>query len=218
VNLYFISGLGVDERAFQKIKLSSHFTIHYLKWIKPFRNESIFGYVKRLSAAIDQSKPFALIGLSFGGMLASEMNQFLKPVRTIIISSAANCTELPWYIRCIRFAPLYKLLPEWLLTNPNRMFYYVMGIKTEDERMLMQSLLADTDIELLKWAIQAITKWHNKITVQDLIHIHGDADKLLPIKFTKTDCIIKGGEHFMIYSKAEEISELLNQLLTQSQL
>ena len=218
VNLYFISGLGVDERAFQKLKLSPNFTVHYLRWIKPLKNETITSYAKRLAIEIDQSRPFALIGLSFGGMLASEINQFVQPVKTIIISSAANQTELPWYIRCIRFVPLYKLMTKQMLIEPNRVFYYVMGIKTEDEKKLMKTLLADMDIELLKWSIQIITTWRSKASIENLVHIHGDADKLLPINSTKTDHVIKGGEHFMIYSKAEEISELLNRLLTQSQL
>ena len=58
VNLYFISGLGVDERAFQKLKLSPNFTVHYLRWIKPLKNETITSYAKRLAIEIDQSRPF----------------------------------------------------------------------------------------------------------------------------------------------------------------
>jgi hypothetical protein len=213
VNLYFISGLGVDKRVFQKLKLSSDFAVHYLKWIQPLKKESITSYAKRLSESIDQSKLFALIGLSFGGMLASEMNQFVKPVKTVIISSAACYTELPWYIRTIRFMPLYKWMPGKLMVKPNRLFYHVIGIKTKDEDLLMRKLLADTDIGLLKWSIDTIVNWHSKPVVQNLLHIHGNADKLLPIKFTRTDYVVEGGEHFMIYSKAEEISAILNEIL-----
>jgi len=213
VNLYFISGLGVDERVFQKLKLSSGFTIHYLQWMAHLKGESITSYAKRLSLGIDQSRPFALVGLSFGGMLASEINGFMQPAKTVIISSAANNSELPWYIRCIRFVPLYKLLPGWLILKPNSVLYHVMGVKTKEEKALFRQLLADTNIELLKWSIHAITNWHGSNNPVNLIHIHGDADKLLPIKFTNTNYIINGGGHFMIYSKAEEISELLNRLL-----
>jgi hypothetical protein len=214
MNLYFISGLGVDERVFQRLKLAPEFAVHYLKWIKPLKKESITNYEKRLSKEIDQSKPFSIVGLSFGGMLAIEMNQFVK---TIIISSA-NYTEVPWYIRCLRFVPLYKWIPGWLITKPNRAFYNVIGIKTNEEDLLMRKLLADTDIGLLKWSIDKIIKWHNKSVVQSIVHIHGNADKFLPIRFVQTDCVVNGGKHFMVYSKAEEISGLLNKLLLQSQL
>ena len=90
----------------------------------------------------------------------------------------------------------------------------------------MRKLLADTVIGLLKWSIDTIVNWHSRPVVQNLVHIHGNADKLLPIKFTKTNYVVEGGEHFMIYSKAEEISAILNEILieqssgglTQSQL
>jgi hypothetical protein len=189
--------------------------VHYLRWIKPLKKESITSYAKRLSENIDQSKPFALIGLSFGGMLASEMNQFVKPVKTVIISSAANSKEMPWYIRSIRFMPLYKWMPGRLMVKPNRLFYHVVGIKTNDEDLLMRKLLADTDIGLLKWSIGTIVNWHNKPIVKNLVHIHGSADRLLPIKFTRTDYVVEGGEHFMVYSKAEEISAILNRVLVE---
>lgn len=213
MNLYFISGLGVDERVFQRLKLDPRFTIHYLKWIKPLKKEAITSYAKRLSGSIDQSKPFSIVGLSFGGMLASEMNRFIKPAKTIIISSAANYTELPWYIRSIRFMPLYKWMPGKLMVKPNRAFYYVIGIKTKEEDVLMRKIVADTDIELLKWSIDTIANWHNKPDVPNLVHIHGNADKLLPIRFTRTDYVVEGGEHFMVYSKAGEISAILNKIL-----
>jgi hypothetical protein len=170
VTLYFISGLGVDERVFEKLRLLPGFNVHYLKWIKPLKKESITSYAKRLSQGIDQSESFALIGLSFGGMLASEMNQFVKPVKTIIISSAACYTELPWYVRSIRFMPLYKWMPRKLMIKPNRLSYHVIGIKTKDEDLLMRKLLADTDIGLLKWSIDTIVHWHNKPVVQNLVH------------------------------------------------
>jgi hypothetical protein len=216
VNLYFISGLGVDERVFQRLSLAPDLRVHYLKWIKPLKKESITNYAKRLSEGIDQSKPFILIGLSFGGILASEMNQFVKPVKTIIISSAANHTELPWYIRCIRFMPLYKWIPGKLMVKPNRASYHVIGIKTKEEDLLMRKLLADTDVELLKWSIDTIINWHNKPVVQNLVHIHGNADKLLPIQFTRTDYVVEGGEHFMVYSKAEEVSLIINKVLVET--
>ena len=213
MNLYFISGLAADEKVFRKLTLSPIFSIHYINWIQPGKRESIKNYAHRLTESIDRSKPFILIGLSFGGMIAIEMNRFIHPVKTIIISSAATSAQLPWYIRCLRFLPLYKLMPRQLMVKPNRALYRFIGIKTNEEKRLMNQLLADTDTELLKWSIHAITKWQNKTVIKNLVHIHGDADKLLPIKFTQAGYKIKGGEHFMIYTKAEEISELLNCIL-----
>ena len=66
MNVYFLSGLGVDKRVFQKLVLAADFPVYYINWIKPMADESISSYAQRLSAVIDQTKPFALVGLSFG--------------------------------------------------------------------------------------------------------------------------------------------------------
>jgi len=91
--------------------------------------ESIANYAKRLSTVIDESEPFVLIGLSFGGIVAVEMHHFLQPDKTIIISSAATKSQLPKLIRAIRFMPLYELLPSRFLKNTNVLFNWFFGIR-----------------------------------------------------------------------------------------
>ena len=44
MNVYFLSGLGVDERAFKKIHLPESFQIIYINWIKPLPKENISDY------------------------------------------------------------------------------------------------------------------------------------------------------------------------------
>ncbi len=79
---------------------------------------------------------------------------------------------------------------------------------------MLKQILLDTDIDILKWSIHSITHWKNEAILPNLIHIHGDADKLLPIKHTNANVKISGGEHFMIHSKGSEISKILNEVLT----
>ena len=96
---YFISGLGADKKAFQKIKLPSGYESVYLDWIPPQKNESLGNYARRFSSLIKNDDAFILIGLSFGGMLASEIARLRRPMKTIIISSLASSNELPWYFK-----------------------------------------------------------------------------------------------------------------------
>ena len=46
------------------------------------KSEELASYSKRLSEQIDQSEPFILIDVPFGGMIAVEILQFLKPIKT----------------------------------------------------------------------------------------------------------------------------------------
>lgn len=218
MNLYFLSGLGVDYRIFKNLTLPDKFSLHYIDWIRPIPHEPIAEYAKRLCGFVDQSKPFALIGLSFGGMMAVEMSRFINPLKIILISSAATRFELPWFVKLVRFLPVYKIMPIHFLKKFNWIHHYVFGIKTQEEKELLHEILKDTDPVLIKWSIDTVCHWSNRITPSNMIHIHGKADKLLPIKFTKTDIAVEGGEHFMIYTKATEISEILNRVLAQPQL
>ena len=66
----------------------------------------------------------------------------------------------------------------------------------------------------IKNSIHCIVNWkqHNCLR-PDIIHIHGDADKLLTYSSVKADYTIKGGNHAMIINKATEINHLLNQII-----
>src|ERR1035437_6749894 len=114
--LYFIPGLGADERLFSKLKLPGY-KKKFIKWLVPKENESLPHYAKRLSAQIDSSKSFSLIGVSFGGMLAVEMSKFLKPKKIFLISSAKTNRELPASIHPFRYFPVYNFLPESMLQS-----------------------------------------------------------------------------------------------------
>ena len=66
MNVYFISGLGADRRAFERIQLPPQFSVHHLDWIEPRKDESLNDYAMRLGEGIDTTKPFALVGLIHG--------------------------------------------------------------------------------------------------------------------------------------------------------
>ena len=55
--------------------------------------------------------------------------------------------------------------------------------------------------------------WENNITVENITHIHGTSDKLLPYKKVKADYTINGGTHLMVMNNPEEISDLLKKLI-----
>ncbi|HZH36743.1 MAG TPA: alpha/beta hydrolase [Flavisolibacter sp.] len=209
MNLYFISGLGADRRAFEKLKLPPRFTPHYIDWIKPEKGETLNSYAKRLAALIDTTQPFALIGLSMGGMIASAMTQFLQPRKTVLISSVGCREEFPPLFKLARLTQLHRLIPVPLLRRPNVMAYWLFGAKSKNERRIMHHIISGADAHFIKWSIGAILSWNNNIRPHGLYHIHGDKDKILPLCYTKPDVVVKNGSHFMVWTKAGEVSRLL---------
>lgn len=211
--VYFISGLGADRRAFRKLTFPTDFELVHLDWIPPLTKESLEDYANRMALGIDTSKPFYLIGLSFGGMLATEISRKLNPLHTFIISSAPVFKELPWYYRLAGVLSLQKLVPLSLMKKGNGIGLTFLGAKTHDERMLLKQLIADSDPVFMKWALTCILTWRNRERPSNLTHIHGTADRILPIKYYKPDVVVNGGGHFMVYANATEISNYIIQII-----
>ncbi len=215
MNIYFIPGLGVDNRVFRKIILPHGFNAFYFEWILPISiEEPIEEYAKRLVQSINIKAPYILVGLSFGGIIAKELQAFLKPEKTILISSVSCSDQLPWYFKMDKYLSIHRLLPAFFMKTPNPFLQWIFGIKTPEEKALFSLILKDTDDKILRWSLRAIVHWRNEKKGYNIIHVHGTMDKLLPFRFVDADYKIEGGEHFMVYSKATEISALLTKLIS----
>ena len=80
MNIYYISGLGADERAFSKLDFVKKYNATYLPWLAvEQKKEPIAHYAKRLAEKITKPDPI-IIGLSFGGMMAIEIAKII-PVK-----------------------------------------------------------------------------------------------------------------------------------------
>ncbi|RYZ19443.1 MAG: alpha/beta hydrolase [Chitinophagaceae bacterium] len=214
MNVYFISGLGADRRAFERLKLPEQFTIHYLDWIKPMKGESLNAYARRLAAAIDTSQPFSIVGLSMGGMIAAAMTQFLQPYKTVLISSIGCNSEFPPLLKFARKTKTYKILPSAVFRPKNLwLIQRMFGTKATAEKKLIQYFISNTDPYFMKWAIDAIITWQDCERPETVFQIHGNKDKMFPIKYTKPDVVIEKGSHFMVFTKAGEVSRILEQAL-----
>lgn len=210
-HIYIFSGLGVDERVFKCLDFTG-FDVTFIKWIKPDVNENIEDYAKRLTTQMATKNPI-LIGLSFGGMMAVEMAKFISTEKIILIASAKNYEEIPFYYRWMGYLKLHRILPIRLLKQHNFICDWFFGIEAKEHREMFAEILNDLDTEFLKWAIDKILSCKNEVIHPNTIHIHGDNDRVLPIHFINPDFVIKGGGHFMTVNKAKEVTELLRTVL-----
>lgn len=211
--VYLISGLGADRRAFRKLNFPAGLEVVHLDWLPALKNESLPDYAMRLAEKIDTSSPFYLVGLSFGGMLATEISRQLKPIHTFLISSTPTFKELPWYYRMVGALSLQKLLPLALLKKANSIGLKIMGAQSPEERKLLQQLVLDSDPVFMKWALTCILTWRNLERPANLTQLHGTSDYILPAKYTKPDFTIKGAGHFMVYANATEINSYIESVL-----
>lgn len=184
----------------------------FIDWIIPGKNESLESYALRLRNQIPDVSP-VIVGISFGGMLATEMAKMDAAVRAIILSSNKTKKEFPGYFRAGLYLPLYKWSPVALAKKITLRSSAILGGTTREEKKLLHQIIRESDMGFVRWAISAILHWENMTTPSNIIHVHGTADKLLPIRYVKADYRIEGGTHVMTLDKHQEISQLLEKLI-----
>ena len=210
---YFISGLGADENVFKKIVLPSNYEAIHLKWMEPLKDESMNDYAKRMCEKVNTKEDFVLIGLSLGGMIATEMNKFITPQKTILLSSASTRHDLPLWIRMAGNLRLHSLAPHVVNKNKNRLLAKFLGARNDEEIGVITGMRKNSSRYFSIWAIQQIISWQNKDLPQHMIHIHGTSDRMLLYRKNKNMIPVKKGSHFMVYNKANEINEILKENL-----
>lgn len=208
---YGIGGLGADERVFSELRMEMPFKP--LPWIPPKPNEPLSEYARRFSFQIDQSQPFILIGVSFGGILAIELNKYLKPEKTLLVSSAVNKFFIPVAFRVIGQSGLFKILPKFLLKPPMCLLNRLFCESEPKFKMILKSIISETNRDFLRWALTEIANWDNREAIKNLVLIHGTKDKLLSYPAVHNPITIQNGGHFMVLDRANEISEVIKKAL-----
>jgi pimeloyl-ACP methyl ester carboxylesterase len=216
--IYAIPGLATDERLFKNLHLPG-FELRVVKWEVPSLNETMTDFAKKIAKQIDASKPFHLLGISFGGMCAVEISKFLNPEKLILISTAKGADELPLFIRIFRYFPLHRLLSQNFILKLSKLVKYLVADHSKDDRDLLVKMLYQSQDGYLNGSINCIVTWNclsNTCRSADVIQIHGTKDRVIPSRNIKNYIPVKGGNHFMILNRGEEISYILLNKLNQS--
>lgn len=214
-SIFIFSGLGADERVFQKLDLFN-FEVIYIKWIIPHTNETIEEYASRLVCQITDKTPI-LIGLSFGGIMAIEVSKQIETEKIVLISSVKTRKEIPFYFRFAGKLRLHKLLPAKILKSANFMTNWFFGTSSKFDKEILKQILRETEPIFLKWAIDSLLHWSHDGAIENIFHLHGTKDRILPGRYLKCDLLVKGGGHLMVLNKATEVSEIINDQLNSNQ-
>jgi len=213
IPVYFMPGLAASPAIFERIALSPDiFDMHFLEWEIPFENELLSDYAKRISEKIVHKNP-VLIGVSFGGILVQEISKFVHPKKVIIISSVRSNAEFPRRMKVAKATKAYKLFPANLADKIDTLAKFSLGEKINQRLKLYEKFLSVRDNRYLSWAIQNVILWERSEIDENVIHIHGSADEVFPMKYIKNCIVVKDGTHIMILNKFKWLNENLPKII-----
>jgi len=212
-NVYFISGMCYNCSVFDKLMLPRGFKKVYINWHIPRSEESLNEYAHTMAKSIDVSHPFVLVGYSFGAVIIQEMNSFLSPLKSVIISSFKSEAEIPTLFRAVKIANLIEKVPmsvysstEFITNAFNRFVYHMPAAE-------LSEVMTYTDPVYIRWAIKQITDWVPANKYKHLYHIHGTQDQIFPYELIKNAFPVEDGDHLMVLKKADIVSSILSGIL-----
>jgi pimeloyl-ACP methyl ester carboxylesterase len=213
MTVYFVSGLGADARVFNHVSLPDGVQMRHLDWLEPIAHESLASYAKRMASSINDQEPFALVGLSMGGMIVQEIATWLQPQSVFLISSVRSATELPMYMRWAGKVRIPEIIPiSWLKTASLVKRFFTT--ESEQDKTLMRAVVSDSDPVFIRWALRAVLDWRHSGQLEiPIYHLHGSRDLLLPMRLTQPDTVLDGAGHMLVLTHASEVNTWLAQHL-----
>jgi surfactin synthase thioesterase subunit len=209
--IYAIPGLGTTSALFQEIKIKNY-EVRVLDWPETAGCGTLKDYSKKFIPQIDQTKPFSLMGVSFGGMLCVELSLILQPQHLILISSCSTPSELPSQFNFIRFTRLYYLFNDAILRRVAKLLYRPLGFKLAYKKEFF-NMIDSMKPGYFRACIKFMLQWKSCKVQANMLHIHGIRDKVLPHQYIRNFIPIKDGNHAMVLYKAKEINAILEKKL-----
>jgi pimeloyl-ACP methyl ester carboxylesterase len=202
--VYLIPGVATDRRVFAELHLPGYEKV-YLDWMLPKANERIAAYAARMVARLDGDTSPVLVGYSFGGLIAQEMAKLLPEATVILISSIKSFRERPLGMWLTSSFSLHKLVPTEIGKEFGFAYKWMNDPQTPAEHAFIHLMKSDLDPVHTDWAIHQAVNWRHEAHTPRLFHIHGDQDRIFPIRYIRNCIPVRGGTHLMLLNKGEEI-------------
>ena len=211
--VYLIPGQGADYRLYKNLEIDTTFEVRHIDYFTPEKYWSMNDFARELAKQIDTTRQFSVVGVSLGGMLATEINDFLKPEKVIVISSAKNRKEFPFRYRLQKGLPVYKIIPAPLVKLGARILQPLVEPDRKKDKKTFITMLKAKDPKFLWRTVKIIMEWERIENDEKIIHIHGDNDHTLPARNINFNYLVEEGSHMMVLTKGALISDIVNQEL-----
>jgi pimeloyl-ACP methyl ester carboxylesterase len=213
--LVLLPGLGADPRLFDPQRQAVPGLVS-IPWPEARKTDTLASYGARVASLLPRTDSLVLGGSSFGGMVALEMAAAIRPRAVILIGSCRSPRALASWIRGA--SPLLRAAPAGLL-RPRRwglpLAAPIVGFPGREHSGLAWDMVSGLSPAFLKWGIDAILSWKPAPVPVPVRHVHGSADRIIPLRGVEPDRVIRGAGHLLTLTHAEAVNAfLLEQMRT----
>ena len=149
--------------------------------------------------------------------MVQEIAQLMETEKVFLISSIKSTKEMSWNIKLLRTLPIYKLVNHVLINSTFPVWAKMHDFHNQEEKEAFTAMVNDMSMSYFKWAVNAIVNWRGiKDRKTDPVHLHGDRDQTFYYNKINNPITVKNAGHFMVYNRANEISEIIKKELESS--
>ena len=199
--MILLPGLNGDPRVFAP-QAAAFPDVRPVRWTLPPRGDRLAVYAARLAGSLGRVGPCVVVGVSFGGIVATELARHVDATACVVIASARDPAGLPAAVRALRRAA--TVVPSAAVELAVR-----AGVTTaapQDDRRRQDT----TDRAFRSWAVNAMVTWRPAGPPPcPLVQIHGDRDRQFPGGTAVADHVIAGGGHLLTITHAEQVNAIL---------
>lgn len=208
--ILLLPGMTPDHRIFDRLlPLLPNAVV--VDWIPPIGHDSIVSYAARLSRTLNIDEPNVVCGVSFGGIVARELACQVNAACCVLVSTVRSPRELPPWFRICRVIP--RRLVNFTLKFSGSLASTCPGPLRSSLTWRLKKFSGKYGA-WYRWATAAVLSWRPSQSIDHIpvIQIHGDRDRIFPIKYTSADVVIRGGGHSLAFTHHDEIAMQLRRI------
>ncbi len=210
--IYLLPGLGADHRLFERLPPTPGVEWKPLPWLPVGEAKTAADYARKLAAHHRLESPYMLGGVSLGGLVAQEWAKIARPEGVVLISTLGSEKEMPPFVRATGNIGMHRMLGKSMLVGVARIADR-FTFKSPRGRELFVDMLRNSPPELLRFGTDATFTWKHGPLNAPVLRIHGNRDMVFPLGRISEAEVIDGGNHYMIYEKAEEIAAIIGRFV-----
>ena len=204
--IYLVPGIEMDSMLFKFFEFEGYES-KVIKLISHDKDDNLSTYAKKISEQIDVKDPI-FIGFSFGGILAVELGKLFPDSHIYVISSFKRRDEISPLLKFLGNIRILKFFPEKILRTSNFIRNFLLGVKKNNQEKL-DLIYKDIPDGFLSWALDNCLRWTNQTVPSNTVHLHGEKDNIVPIKYIDDCIMISGAGHLMFSYQARKIRKIL---------